>query len=159
MRQSGMTNKANQQVMGHERKMPLKDKISLGPIEKYTLYNRFPYKMTLHIALLILTSLLISVNVQKNQAQLRSQQYVWYKKFMWNQDEEDVPVMDDFNRERRFFTIGEMKEFMTTSLNNYYSMFNSPDEFEDYSSGDYKDGQIIDAKMFVIKINGQDQGD
>ena len=58
--------------MGHERKMPLKDKISLGPIEKYTLYNRFPYKLTLHIMLLILTSLLILVSVQKNQSYLRS---------------------------------------------------------------------------------------
>ena len=49
--------------MGHERKMPLKDKISLGPIEKYTLYNRFPYKLLLHISLLILTSIQISTAV------------------------------------------------------------------------------------------------
>jgi hypothetical protein len=77
-----------QQVMGHERKMPLKDKLSLGPIEKYTLYNRFPYKLTLHIALLILTSFLILVSVQQNQSYLRSQQYQWYTKFL----KADVPI-------------------------------------------------------------------
>lgn len=44
----------------HVRKMPLKDKISLGPIEKYTIYNRFPYKLSLHIMLLVLTSLIVS---------------------------------------------------------------------------------------------------
>lgn len=78
---------------------------------------------------------------------------------MWNQDDEDVPVMDDFNRERRFFTIGETLEFMNTSLDNYYNMFNSSDEFEDYSSGDYENGDVIPASMFVIAINGQDQKD
>jgi len=43
----------------HARKMPLKDKISLGPIEKYTIYNRFPYKLLLHLILLVLTSLIV----------------------------------------------------------------------------------------------------
>ena len=85
--------------------MPLKDKISLGPIEKYTLYNRFPYKLMLHILLLILTTLLIAVSVKSNQSYLRSQQYVWYRKFILNADGDDVPVMDDFNREKHFFTV------------------------------------------------------
>ena len=108
--------------------MPLKDKISLGPIEKYTLYNRFPYKLTLHIMLLILTSLLILVSVQKNQSYLRSQQYVWYTKFL----AVDVPIMDDFNREKRIFTISDLRDFMTGTLDNYYDMFNSSVEFENY---------------------------
>ena len=47
--------------MTQDRRMPLKDKISLGPIEKYTIYNRFPYKLTLHILLLVLMSLTIQV--------------------------------------------------------------------------------------------------
>ena len=48
-------------LMTQDRRMPLKDKISLGPIEKYTIYNRFPYKLTLHILLLVLMSLTIQV--------------------------------------------------------------------------------------------------
>jgi len=48
--------------------MPLKDKISLGPIEKYTIYNRFPFKLLFHIILLIQMSTLVSVNVQNSQA-------------------------------------------------------------------------------------------
>ena len=42
--------------------------------------------------------------------------------------------MDDFNREKRFFTISDLKEFMTTCLNNYYSMNNSNEEFENYNT-------------------------
>ena len=40
--------------------------------------------------------------------------------------------MDDFNREKRFFTIADLKDFMKTCLDNYYSMSNSDDEFENY---------------------------
>lgn len=63
---ASLRNDGSTQVMGHERKMPLKDKISLGPIDKYTLYNRFPYKLSLHLALMILTSLLIMISVMSN---------------------------------------------------------------------------------------------
>ena len=80
---------------------------------------------------------------------------MWYKKFMWNIGDEDVPVMDDFNRERRFFTIGETLDFMNTSINNYYGMFDSSDEFEDYSSGEVDDGKVAPASMFVISIDSQ----
>lgn len=130
MRQSNISARTSNinQVMGHERNMPLKDKISLGPLDKYTLYNRFPFKLSIHLALVILTSILISISVMANQNYLRSQQYVWYNKFLAI----DVPVNDDFNREKRIFTIGEendgLKDFMTTTLNNYYDM---KDEDED----------------------------
>jgi len=43
--------------------MPLKDKISLGPIEKYTIYNRFPYKFMMHIILLTLMTVAIFIQV------------------------------------------------------------------------------------------------
>jgi hypothetical protein len=59
----GTTGKQPAGVFDHLRRMPLKDKISLGPIEKYTIYNRFPYKLTLHILLLVLTSVLVSTSV------------------------------------------------------------------------------------------------
>jgi len=38
----------------------------------------------------------------------------------------DVPVNDDFNREKRIFTIGDedggLKNFTATTLDNYYAM-------------------------------------
>ena len=53
---------------------------------------------------------------------------------MWNEEGEDpVPVMDDFNREKRIFTVAELRSFVNQSLTNYYAMF-APDndEFEQY---------------------------
>jgi hypothetical protein len=38
------------------KEIPIGDKIMLGPIEKYTYYNKFPYKMVIHILLCFLTA-------------------------------------------------------------------------------------------------------
>lgn len=93
--------------------MPLKDKLSLGPLEKYTLYNRFPYKFLLHILIVITMSMTVLIQVQSNQQILRNQQLVWYQKFLWNMDGDDgVPVMDDFERVRRFYTTQELADFV-----------------------------------------------
>lgn len=141
-------------ITDHKRRMPLKDKISLGPIEKYTIYNRFPYKLMLHILLLILMSILVSTVVSDSQSQLRAQQFVWYSKFILNDEDDDpVPVMDDFNREKRFFTVDDLKEFVNTSLNNYQDMKDDPDnEFEEYVIAEDEKPQL-----FTITLNTQTQ--
>ena len=65
---------------------------------------------------------------------------------MLNAKDDDVPVMDDFNREKRLFTVDEVKEFASTSLTNYYAMRdNANDEFEDYVIKN-------NAKLFVINL-------
>lgn len=134
---------------GHKRRMPLKDRISLGPLEKYTIYNRFPYKLMLHILLLIVMSVLVSSTVQSSQSQLRAQQFVWYKKFLLNTGDEDVPVMDDFNREKRLFSVNEVKDFVGVSMENYYNMRDaSDDEFEDYKLNN-------NARLFVISMDSK----
>ena len=71
---------------------------------------------------------------------------MWYKKFLLNGKDEDVPVMDDFNREKRFFMVTELKEFINTSLDNYYSMENSDSEFEDYTL-------LRNASLFIISMD------
>ena len=57
---------------------------------------------------------------------------MWYTKFLMA----DVPVNDDFNREKRIFTISDLRKFMTKTLDNYYDMFT--DEGEDVEFEDYK---------------------
>jgi len=60
--------------------------------------------------------------------------------------------MDDFNRAKRLFKVDEVKEFITLSLDNYYEMFDSSDEFEDYEKNE-------NASLFMININSADQTD
>jgi hypothetical protein len=114
--------------------MPLKDKISLNPLDKYTIYNRFPYKLVLHVILVLILTILVSTIVSHSQSQLRGQQYVWYSKFILNNQGEDVPVSDDFNRAKRYFSVVDLLAHINRSLNNYYDMKDNPDnDFEDYA--------------------------
>jgi hypothetical protein len=53
-------------------------------------------------------------------------------------DIDDVPVNDDFNREKRIFTIGDeeggLRNFVVTTLDNYYAMRDEGEkEFEEYN--------------------------
>ena len=51
-----------------------------------------------------------------------------------NADGEDVPTMDDFNREKRIFTVDALQQFVKTCLSNYYGMqITKTNEFEDYT--------------------------
>ena len=36
--------------------MPIKDKILLGPIDKYRKYNRFPWKFLFHVIMVVMTT-------------------------------------------------------------------------------------------------------
>ena len=66
---------------------------------------------------------------------------------MWNGADDDVPVMDDFERERRFFTTKELKDFVHTSLTNYYEMFGEGnDEFQLYEKNK-------NVEMFTIFVD------
>jgi len=73
---------------------------------------------------------------------------------MWNGavgDDDPVPTMGDFNRERRFFTVSEVIAFADKSLDLYYNLTkNAGDEFEDYELPN-------DAEFFAIDMDGDKQ--
>jgi hypothetical protein len=59
--------------------------------------------------------------------------------------------MDDFNREKRLFSVQEVKDFIATSMTNYYAMRDeSSDEFEDYKLTN-------NARLWVITMDNDDQ--
>ena len=58
--------------------------------------------------------------------------------------------MDDFNREKRLFTVTELKDFVNVTLSNYYGMTNSTSEFEDYTLQN-------DAQMFAVSMDPKQQ--
>ena len=55
--------------------------------------------------------------------------------------------MDDFERERRFFTTKDLKDFVKQSLTNYYEMFeDGNDEFQIYEKNSI-------VEMFTIFVD------
>lgn len=140
------TNVDHVREMSLSRRMPLKDKLSLGPIQKYTIYNRFPFKLILHALLVIFTSMTMQAQVVPNQLMLRSQQNIWYRKFLLNGANDSVPTMDDFNRVKLIFNTKELVDFVDTSLANYYQLFANKSHFENYKN-------TTNATAYIIDVN------
>lgn len=43
------------------KEMPIRDNLFLSPIEKYKFYGRFPWKMIIHLLLVILTTTQVKI--------------------------------------------------------------------------------------------------
>ncbi|KAL4480634.1 hypothetical protein ABPG73_016535 [Tetrahymena malaccensis] len=63
-----------------------KDKLMLSPIKKYVKYNKFPYKLLIHISLIIFTSLQIEYTHSQFTPFSRQQDYEWVSLF-YNDDQ------------------------------------------------------------------------
>lgn len=48
--------KTDNEVKRKENQISLRDKIVLGPIDRYKKYNHFPWKMLIHVILVFITS-------------------------------------------------------------------------------------------------------
>jgi hypothetical protein len=78
---------ANQEVNKRDNKISLKDKIVMGPIDRYKKYNHFPWKLLLHIMLLFVTSFQVLSIVSKETDFAYNGQLQYFNKFMtteWN---------------------------------------------------------------------------
>ena len=64
--------------------------------------------------------------------------------------------MDDFPREKRLYTIDDMKEFANTSLTNYYDMLShNQNEFEKYESR--CGNETCPAEEFIVTFDKEHQ--
>ena len=57
--------------------MPIRDKITLDPISKYRIYGRFPWKLFVHILIVIGTTMQAIVVVSVNTDYMRAQEKVF----------------------------------------------------------------------------------
>ena len=104
----------------------LKDKIVLGPIDRYKKYNHFPYKFILHILLIAVTSLqvLTIVAVQTDYAFNSQLQYL--NKFMTDPLNGD-PV--NAGQTISITNIDTLRDFVEEVVTNFINM-DSDENFE-----------------------------
>lgn len=109
--------------------MPLIDKVSMGPFEKYEEYGKFPYKMFLHILLsIVLTAqifLLVNYNATYTQSAMR-------RFFTWFFDEDMELDGTDYSRIRYFYSVEDLAEHVNWSIDNYFGI-EEEDTIESYS--------------------------
>ena len=84
----------------------------LNPIEKYRTQGKFPYKMVVHILLVIFTTAQVISTNTGISAFSRSQEMLFYNIFFNTNDKTDF----NFRRFMYFFDINSLKVFATQSI-------------------------------------------
>ncbi len=123
--------------------MPLKDSLFLSPIEKYKIYGRFPWKMVIHILLVIATTVQAIMTISERTQYTRSQERILYNMFISDSDKTDV----DFARKTYLFSVSDLRDHLNNSVNNYYSFQSDSLEIVEYpnekSFSSFKDDNHI----------------
>jgi hypothetical protein len=128
--------------------MPLIEKITLGPIEKYQKWNRYPWKMIIHMFIIVMTSLQVLITLQADTNYSRNQGRLLHRIFLTPEGEDDD--LSD-RRERYLFTIDELKTFVRSSVNNYYTI--NDQSLEHYEYNKDQKGRMWGINADILKVN------
>eukprot|EP00347_Sterkiella_histriomuscorum_P001498 403371804 len=121
--------------------MPLRSKVMMGPIEKYKHYSnnykflnnsqiidRFPWKLLIHVLLLILTSAQIIIIVDNTGDYSRVQEIQFLYQFL---DSDTSYKEEATNHYKYIFNLKDLQKFVEKSIQSYYSI-ESPENLEEY---------------------------
>lgn len=117
--------------------IPLKDRIVLGPIDRYKKYGYFPWKFVVHILLTVLTSVQILFIVD---GQIDNSYFVlnnFYNNFMTFGSETALT-----GGVIKLFKIDQVQTFVNTTVQNYYNI-NSDYSLDYYDNLDPETGVVI----------------
>lgn len=92
--------------------------IAMNPIEKYEKLGRFPYKMIVHILLVIFTTFQVVLIVGETNKISRSQERLFYNMFIDDSDKRSL----DYDRMTYLFSVDDVREHVRTSIKNFYSL-------------------------------------
>ena len=103
--------------MDSERKftkaMTLKERLYMPPLEKYLVYDKFPWKLVIHILLVILTTSQVVLMVIPNSQYSFNQYVIWIKLFCnLNAGQDDTDVSNSFN----LFSIKDVNTFVNATV-------------------------------------------
>lgn len=105
--------------------IPIKDKILLGPIDKYRKYNRFPWKFLLHNLMLIMTTGQVLLICMENSNYAFNARKLWNNLFMTTPGGETVEVGDYV----WIYDVPTLVDFVNNTVQNYYQL-NSDNMFD-----------------------------
>ncbi|CAI2359815.1 unnamed protein product [Moneuplotes crassus] len=99
--------------------VPLIDEITMGPIEKYIKFNKFPWTLMFHILLLLSTFAQIMLIISSIAIYFRSQETVWRRVFgeevLEDNQVEFLPVYN-------FYTLSDLSEHINKSVHAYFNL-------------------------------------
>jgi hypothetical protein len=147
--------------------MPLKDTIFLSPIEKYKIYGRFPYKMIIHILLVLVTTSQGIMTIAETTQYTRAQERLFYNFFVADSDRTIV----DYSRKTYLYSVDQIRDHLRISVNNFYKIKSESLEQIEYIEGhnqlamqfSYLDKKLIGnqgkiPREFVYKVDNTTLG-
>lgn len=140
------------------RGMSLKERLYMPPLEKYRIYDKFPWKLVIHILLVILSTAQVVLMVIPNGQYSYNQYTIWNKLFCnLEAGPEDTEITNSFH----LFSIADINSFVNITvevilIQNYYHVNNKTNDNYKYFKDD--DGEIKPIKMYVMYYD-KDQTD
>lgn len=122
--------------------LPLNDELFLSPIQKFKIYGKFPWKLSIHslLAICLLFEVLILNHTINSYSRL--QERLFYDSFIEVGDKNSM----DFSRFKYLYSIPEVINHVNNSLNTYYSLVtNSLEDIQFYPNT----ANLTDIRMKV----------
>lgn len=122
----------------------LKDKIFMSTMKKYELHGKFPWKLLIHLLLIILSTSQVLLTVHHSTQYSYNHYTLWNKLFLNREaDSSDTEITNSYN----IFSYTELKHFISTTINTYYNInIYSIDNYEyDYE----EDGTKLSPNLLI----------
>ena len=117
-------NEENEEIIEQDNKFA-KDQMFLNPLEKYAIYNKFPFVLTLHLFLVIFLMYQLINNCPENE-EGRHFKHFLYEMFLPLDDDNDGKDKTGFTYQQHLYiyNIDELKDIINKSLTNYFDIEN-----------------------------------
>lgn len=86
----------------------VKEKLTFSPIDKYVKYDRFPFKLLIHILLVILTTIAAISMATGSNSVFKSQRTVWFK----------LVNLDPVEPRNHLYTINQLQDHLYLTVTN-----------------------------------------
>ena len=143
------------EVVAEPKNKFAKDQLFLNPLEKYAIYNKFPFGLTIHLILVIFLIYRVIGNIPENEEQ-RHFKHLLYETFL--------PLSDDngdkdktgltYQEHLYIYNMDQLKTIVKTSLNNYFNIEDLLIENITYMDRTNTSGPAP-PKMYVNYIKGK----
>ena len=106
--------------MDNTNKITLRDKLFLTPFEKYQIFGKFPWRFTLNIFLVILTTAQVLLVDSSTTSYSRAEERFFHEQFIAQGEKYEKT----FPLKKYIYTINELKDHVSNSVNNFYNLTN-----------------------------------
>lgn len=121
---------------------------NIDPITKFTKFGKFPYKLIVHVLLVIFTTMQVVILISQTNRYSRAEERFFYNLFISNEDKRD----DDYKKETLLYTPKMIRKHVLDSIYNFYTINQNSMEITEYDS----DEPFILMDVSYINIKTKD---